>query len=199
MKTGRDNGSFSNISLTECREALSERQFGKSISLNNNITKMAPVFMACRLSPCCLLSLLFAIALLICICCRDVSALLVYDCQTLYNVRASKDTLSGRYVLGNHQSTGLPPFMADIPAFLHQSPCIIPRKKCWRQRGKRGGVLVRFKAYLASTYVTCPHDGCYVPAARRSLEMRGRWLCPVFPSSTVTSKADLLTVPSPPM
>ncbi len=29
VKTGRDNGSFSNISLTECQEALSERQFGK--------------------------------------------------------------------------------------------------------------------------------------------------------------------------
>ncbi len=29
MKTGRYNGSFSNISLTECQEALSERQFGK--------------------------------------------------------------------------------------------------------------------------------------------------------------------------
>ncbi len=29
VKTGRDNGSFSNIRLTECQEALSERQFGK--------------------------------------------------------------------------------------------------------------------------------------------------------------------------
>ncbi len=29
MKTGRDNGSFSNISLTECQEAISEMQFGK--------------------------------------------------------------------------------------------------------------------------------------------------------------------------
>ncbi len=28
-KTGRDNGSFSKISLTECQEALSERPFGK--------------------------------------------------------------------------------------------------------------------------------------------------------------------------
>ncbi len=29
MKTDRDNGSFSIISLTECQEALSERQFEK--------------------------------------------------------------------------------------------------------------------------------------------------------------------------
>ncbi len=29
LNTGRDNGSFSIISLTECQEALSERQFGK--------------------------------------------------------------------------------------------------------------------------------------------------------------------------
>ncbi len=31
VKTGRDIGSFSNISLTECQEALSERQFGKQM------------------------------------------------------------------------------------------------------------------------------------------------------------------------
>ncbi len=29
VKTDRDNGSFIIISLTECQEALSERQFGK--------------------------------------------------------------------------------------------------------------------------------------------------------------------------
>ncbi len=29
MKTDRDNGSFSIISLTECQEALSERHLGK--------------------------------------------------------------------------------------------------------------------------------------------------------------------------
>ncbi len=29
VKTNRDNGSFSIISLTECKEALSEGQFGK--------------------------------------------------------------------------------------------------------------------------------------------------------------------------
>lgn len=79
---------------------------------------MALVSMACRLSPCCLLSLLFAIALFICICCRDVSALLVYDRQTLYNIRTNNDTMSGRYVSGYHQTAGLPPFLADIPAFL---------------------------------------------------------------------------------
>ncbi|KAI2646105.1 RNA-directed DNA polymerase from mobile element jockey [Labeo rohita] len=160
---------------------------------------MAPVSMACRLSPCCLLSLLFAIALFICICCCDVSALLGYDHQTLYNIRASEDTLAGRYELGN-QTTSLPPFLADIPAFLHRSPCIIPRKKRWRRRGKRGGVLVRFKAYLASTMsVRCPRDGSCVLVAPRSLEMRGRWLCSVFPSSTGITEGDLLIGPSPPV
>ncbi len=189
------------------------------------IVMMAPVSMACRLSPCCLL---FAIVLFICICCRDVSASLVYDRQTFYNIRASVDTLSGRYGLGNHQTTGLPPYLADIPAFLRRPPCVIPRKKRWRRRGKRGGVLVRFKAYLASV----SRDGCYIPAAcrgwcqspwrwwvaaplpvassdataavrvhlaaaQRSLEMRGRWLHPVFPSSTMISETDLSTVSSP--
>lgn len=141
---------------------------------------MTLVSMTCCLFLRCLLSLLFAIALFICICCQDVLALLVYDRQTLYNITASEDTLSGRYELGNHQTTGRPPFLADIPAFLCRLPCVIPCKKRWRPRGKRGRVLVRLKAYLASTCVMCPHNGCYVPAARRSLEMR-----PVFPISTV--------------
>ncbi len=179
---------------------------------------MAPVSMAC--------CLLFAIILFLCICCRDVSALFVYDRQMFYNIRASEDTLSGRYGLGNHQTMGLPPFLADIPAFLRRPPCFIPRKKRWRRRGKRGGVLVRFKAYLVSV----SHDGCYVPAAcrgwcspwrwwvaaplpvassdataavrvhlpaaQRSLEMRGWRLHPVFPSSTMISETDLLTVSS---
>ncbi len=168
---------------------------------------------------CCLLSLYLFVYV--------VYALLVYDRQTFYNIRASEDTLSGRYGLGNHQTMGLPPFLADIPAFLRRPPCVIPRKKRWRRRGKRGGVLVRFKAYLASV----SHDGCYVPAAyrgwcspwrwwvtaplpvpssdataavrvhlpaaQRSLEMRGRWLHPVFPSSTMISETDLSTVSSP--
>ncbi len=140
-----------------------------------------------------------------------------YDRQTLYNIRDSEDTLSGRYGLGNHQTMGLPPFLADIPAFLRQPPCVIPHKKRWRRGGKCGGVLVRSKAYLASI----SHDGCYIPvacrglcspwqwrvaapllvassdataavriplsAARRSLEMRGRWLRPVFSGSTMIS------------
>ncbi len=192
-----------------------------------NCKKLAPVSVACRLSPCCLFSLLFAIALFICICCRDVSALLVYDHQMFYNIRASEDTLSGRYGLGNHQTMGLPPFQADLPAFLRRPPCVIPYKKHWRRRGRRDDFLVRFKAYLASV----SHDGCYVPAAcrgwcspwrwwvaaplpvassdataavrvhlpaaQRLLEIRGQRLHPVFPSSTVISETDLSTVSSP--
>ncbi|KAI2645456.1 RNA-directed DNA polymerase from mobile element jockey [Labeo rohita] len=127
------------------------------------------------------------------------SALLIYDRQTLYNIRASEDTLSGRYELGN-QTTSLPPFLADILAFLRRSPCVIPRKKRWRQRGKRRGVLVRFKAYLASTMsVRCPRDGSCVPVAPRSLATRGRWLCPVFSSSTGITEGDLSIGPSPPV
>ncbi|XP_056586108.1 uncharacterized protein LOC130407337 isoform X1 [Triplophysa dalaica] len=159
---------------------------------------MAPVSTACRLSPCCLLNLLLAIALFICICCRDVSALLFYDRQTLYNIGDFNNTLSGRHVLEYQHTTNPPPFLADIPAFLHRLPCVIPRKKRWRRRGKRGGVLVRFKAYLVSSSVgvVCPRDGVSVSVARLSLDVRGRWLRPVFP--TATSEADLSIVPSPP-
>lgn len=48
-----------------------------------------------------------------------------------------------------------------------------------------------------SASVTSPHNGCCVPDACRSLKMRGRWLCPVFP--TLPSEADLSAVFSPPV
>ncbi|XDV17974.1 hypothetical protein PO909_023762 [Leuciscus waleckii] len=54
--------------------------------------------------------------------------------------------------LGDNQATGLPPFLADIPAHLHRAPSFIPRKKRHRRRGKGGGMLVGFKAHLVSTY-----------------------------------------------
>jgi len=53
-------------------------------------SKMAPMCLASRRSR---LSLLFAAVLFFCFCCRDVSALLVYDRQALLNIRAFGETL----------------------------------------------------------------------------------------------------------
>lgn len=101
--------------------------------------------------------------------------------------------------MGDRWTSKLPPLLSDIPEYLRRSPAVVlPRKKRYRRRGKRGGALVRFKAYLASTCVTCP-DGCYVPAvAGRLLRRRDRWLRPVFPDSQIISEAHLLMVPSSP-
>ncbi|XDV46760.1 hypothetical protein PO909_016600 [Leuciscus waleckii] len=129
----------------------------------------------------------------------SVSALLVYDRQTLFNIRLTVDILSERHDLGDRWTSKLPPLLSDIPEYLRRSPAVVlPRKKRYRRRGKCGGALVRLKAYLASTCVTSP-DGCYVPAvAGRLLRMRDRWLRPVFPDPQIISEAHLLTVPSSP-
>lgn len=95
-----------------------------------------------------------------------------------------------RYGPESHHTMDLPPFLAYIPAFLCRPPCVTPRKKRWRRRGKRGGVLVRFKAYLASD------GGCRVSAGLL-LGVGGRWLRPVFPGSSMISRSVLSAVPSP--
>lgn len=63
---------------------------------------------------------------------------------------------------------------------------------------KRGGVLVKFKVYLAFTCETCPYE-CFIPAARQLQKIRGWRIRPVVPGSLYVSNPDLLTVPSPPM
>lgn len=50
----------------------------------------------------------------------------------------------------------LPPLLADIPDCLHHSPFALPRRKRSRRQGKRGGILLRFKAYLKSHGVKKP-------------------------------------------
>lgn len=92
----------------------------------------------------CLLSILFATALFLCVCCSDVSALLVYDRQALLNIRASGHLLGGR-------SATPPPVLSDVLACLHCLPCVLCRRKRSRRRGKWGGVQVRLKAYLLTS------------------------------------------------
>lgn len=87
---------------------------------------MAAVCLAGRRSR--LLSLLFVIALLLCICCWDVSALFAYDRQVLLNIRVfGAMQMLLKHELGD-QDASLPPLLADIPFYLRRSPCTPPRK-----------------------------------------------------------------------
>ncbi len=174
--------------------------------------------MACHLSPCCLFSLLFAIALFICICCRDVSALLIMIAKHFIILEILKIPCLEDMGWETIRLWAFLPSWQIYQRFYVNPHALFLIRSVGDDRGKCGGVLVRFKAYLASI----SHDGCYVPvacrglcspwrwrvaapllvassdataavriplsAARRLLEMRGRWLRPVFPSSTMISQ-----------
>lgn len=92
------------------------------------------------------------------------------------------------FVKYGHSKTP-PPLLAAVPAYLWRPFCTLPCNKK-RRRGKRGGVLVRFKAYLASlcTDVSgCSLNGkstvCEKFDLPRSLEFSYRWLQPALPDA----------------
>ena len=67
----------------------------------------------------------------------------------------------------------------DIPTYLRRLPCILPHRKPFRRRGKRGGALVQQKAHLTASSVTYARSRCHGPPAAR--HVRDQWICPVFP------------------
>lgn len=107
--------------------------------------------LACRLWPLCLW--FGFICLLHCF--QNTSCALVYHRLTLISIRASMKKLL-IFELGK-SSKSLPPFLAAVPPYLCRSSCGLPRRKGCR-RGKRGGVLVRLKAYLGR----CPVSDLYL-------------------------------------
>ncbi|XP_049460938.1 uncharacterized protein LOC125906366 [Epinephelus fuscoguttatus] len=113
-----------------------------------------------------------------------VLPMLVYDRLTLLNIR---DSLEKRPICGSDGHSKIPPpFLASIPPQLRRLSCWLSRNSRRRRRGKRGGVLIKLKSYLASS---C-HDPCRLLAGssadyrgydlRSSKEYRYRWLRPVF-------------------
>lgn len=153
---------------------------------------------ASRLSPCCLLSLLFAIALFICTCCRDVSALFVYDCQTLLNIRVSEDELSGRHDLGTTRLQAFFPFWWIYRRICAVNQVLIP---------------VRSASDDGESTEVCWSDSrlTWHPHVWRVLTMDVVFLLPgdhwrweaggsvLFSPARRDSQGNLLTVPSPPM
>lgn len=79
---------------------------------------------------------------------QNVSPLLLYDSLTLLNIRDSVGKLPIHDFI--EQPKSLPPLLALIPPYLRCPPTGLLRYSCRRRRGRRGGVLCRLRAYLAS-------------------------------------------------
>ncbi|KAK7916288.1 hypothetical protein WMY93_012049 [Mugilogobius chulae] len=125
-------------------------------------------------------------------CCSNVSATLVYDRQSLLNIRASHETFLKRSCV--YQFFPPPPLLASVPAYLRVTPFAEPRRKRSRRRRKRGGVLVKIRAYLRSgAKHACPTHGSLGSAALP----RERWLIPVQLSGC--RAGDALVQDSPPV
>ncbi|XP_078020782.1 uncharacterized protein LOC144459869 [Epinephelus lanceolatus] len=151
---------------------------------------MAPACAACRRPA--LLCLIFA-AILLCFLCQDSSALLVCDQQALLDIRASQKTLPN--VDWGDQTSGLPPPLASVPAYLLRSPVVISRRKRSRRRGKRAGVLVKLKILRRSTCWTDPRHpvrGSHVQP------LCLRWIQPVVPPCPAAGCLHLPTEVPPP-
>ena len=138
---------------------------------------MAPVCVACRLS----LLVLCVFELFVSLIVHNVNALLVYDRQTLLDLRfCAKDLVKLDH--GGHGS--LPPLLARIPAHLCLAPAPPLRRKRTRRRGKRSSRLVRLKACLAgySSSASWTKVGAMLSLAtpRRSLDPVDAWLVPVI-------------------
>ncbi|KAK7916760.1 hypothetical protein WMY93_012521 [Mugilogobius chulae] len=105
---------------------------------------------------------------------KNVSALLVYDRETLLSIRESHGLLF-KPNAGRYEQSDLPPPPPDIPAYLWRYAPLVSQRKHPRKRGKRGGVLVRVRAFQRATYGS-------VWGSRTSygyMMSRRRWLVPI--------------------
>jgi len=145
---------------------------------------MAPVCLACRLSPYSLLLIVVFFLLFI----HDVASMWVYDHIILLEIRETVNNLP--YYAYNGHSNPPPPFLASVPAYLRRPSFALIRNKKHRRRGKRGGVRVKLRVHLASSRLddcgsvlrSLPVDCCEFDL-RRSLEHSYRWLQPVVASA----------------
>ena len=136
---------------------------------------------ACRLS----LPMLSVFLLLVLLVDCTVNALLVYDRQTLLDLRSSATDII-KFDHNGYET--LPPFLSDSPAYLRRAPAPPPRRKRHRRRGKRSGYLVRLKA--GSTHPPGGVRSGYGSIPRPSIVLRpldpvGSWLVPVVGSEGV--------------
>ena len=74
---------------------------------------------------------------------HTVNTLLVYDRQTLLDLRV---TAKNPVKFGYYRSKTDPHFLSDIPTYLRRNLAPSPRRKQHRRQGKRSGCLVRLRA-----------------------------------------------------
>ncbi|KAE8297852.1 Bis(5'-adenosyl)-triphosphatase [Larimichthys crocea] len=109
----------------------------------------------------------------------QIKSLLVYDRQFLLDLRHNVSTL-GAFEHGGQKT--VPPLLAGIPTHLCRALALPPRRKRLRRRGKRGGRLVKLKAWLAgSSTISRTELGLIHPfvVPRRFLDPIGACLVPV--------------------
>lgn len=133
---------------------------------------MAPVCEAGRH----LLRLLCVFLLLVTLVIHTVNTLLVYDRQTLLDLRISAKNLVN---FDSYGQKTLPPFLSDFPSYLCHTPVPLPRRKCHRRRGKRSGCLVRLRAGLVRSDRGGYGAGPRLCISGRSLDPVAAWLVPV--------------------
>ena len=105
------------------------------------IGKMTPVCQVGRQ----LLQLLCVFLLLLTLVAHFVNTLLVYDRQTLLDLRITAKNL----VKFDHYGRKTDPhFLSDIPTYLRRTLAPPPRRKRHRRQGKRSSCLVRLRAGL---------------------------------------------------
>lgn len=134
---------------------------------------MAPVYVA----GCLLLLVVWMFVVFLLTVLNTADSLLVYDRQTLLDLRLSaKDLVK----FGGHKT--LLPLLSGIPAYLCRLPAPYPRRKRHRRRGKRSGRMVRVKACLAHFSMASWTEHRAVPRliiSWRLLDPVDAWLVPV--------------------
>lgn len=113
-----------------------------------------------------LLSVLFVVVLFMSIFIQNISSLLVYNRQVLFNIQSSVEELS-RQVSGG-QGTRVPPFLANVPKIFRCLPFVPPQTKCHRRWGKQGGVSVRLKNYPTKVGTFLPMNPACGPRSPHS-------------------------------
>lgn len=117
---------------------------------------MAPVCVASSLSLCALSVFTFTL---------NVNSLLVYDRQTLLDLRPlSVNLLKPRYIPGQRVC---PPLLSGIPPYLLRGAVAPLRRTRRRRRGKRSGRLVRLRACFAASSTASALLGLIDPLLRR--------------------------------
>ncbi|TKS65252.1 RNA-directed DNA polymerase from mobile element jockey [Collichthys lucidus] len=136
---------------------------------------MAPVCVPGRLLLLqCLVFLVFSTLVI-----TQIKSLLVYDRQFLLDIRHNVRTLDA---FKHGEQKTVPPLLAGIPTHLCRALALPPRRKRLRRRGKRGGRLVKLKAWLAgSSTISRTELGLIHPfvVPRRFLDPIGACLVPV--------------------